>query len=475
MGDSMNKKIIIIVGIIILVVGILLSVLRLNGNRIVKSNIEVDYPIISDESLTYEKRIFDTNYMHLVNIIIADKDWEDLIKNPLNKTKYNVDVEIDGIRFNNVSFKTKGNSSLNNIANGPREGPASNRYSFKINFGKYNKNQTYFGLDKLHLNNIYGDATYLNDYMSYETFRNIGISAPLDSFVVLKINSEDLGIYLAVEDVGESFFKRNDLKGNLYKPEQEKGNDLGASLTYKDDILSSYSNIFNNAETTVTEEDKLRLIESLKKLNNNEVLNTVDVDEVIRYFVAHNYLLSYDSYTGPSIHNYYLKEENGLLSIIPWDYNLAFGRFAMEEDTTFIANFGIDSPLYKATIDERPLWKWIVVNEEYRNTYHEVMSELITNYFESGEFNSTVDKTYELIRPYIKQDSSAFYNINQVDEAVDTLKDFCTYRTKSIRLQLSGELAADTKEQSMDDKVDASRINLEKMGLIAKDDKKQMQ
>lgn len=28
------------------------------------------------------------------------------------------------------------------------------------------------------------------------------------------------------------------------------------------------------------------------------------------------------------IHNYYLYEEDGQLSMIPWDYNLAFGGFS---------------------------------------------------------------------------------------------------------------------------------------------------
>ena len=30
---------------------------------------------------------------------------------------------------------------------------------------------------------------------------------------------------------------------------------------------------------------------------------------------------------GNIAHNYYLYEENGMLNLIPWDYNLAFGGF----------------------------------------------------------------------------------------------------------------------------------------------------
>ena len=91
-------------------------------------------------------------------------------------------------------------------------------------------------------------------------------------------------------------------------------------LRYIDDDPDSYSNIFNNAKTDVTKADKTRLIQSLKKMSAYEDLeNTVDVDEVIRYFVVHDFLQNGDSYTGMMIHNYYLYEENGRLAIIPWD------------------------------------------------------------------------------------------------------------------------------------------------------------
>ena len=53
----------------------------------------------------------------------------------------------------------------------------------------------------------------------------------------------------------------------------------------------------------------------------------VNVEEVLRYFVVHNFVVNGDSYTGSIIHNYYLYEEDGQLSMIPWDYNLAFGTF----------------------------------------------------------------------------------------------------------------------------------------------------
>ena len=114
------------------------------------------------QTQAYETGLFDTSYVHKINVKISDEDWKDLRENPLQKTKYQVNVTIDGDTVENVSFATKGNTSLSQVAS-----TDSDRYSFKINFGKYEDGQTYQGLDKLNLNNIMSDATYMKDYLSY--------------------------------------------------------------------------------------------------------------------------------------------------------------------------------------------------------------------------------------------------------------------------------------------------------------------
>ena len=62
-------------------------------------------------------------------------------------------------------------------------------------------------------------------------------------------------------------------------------------LQYIDDEPDSYLNIWNNAKTEITEADQKRLIASLEKLSNGEVIaSVVDIEQEIRYFVVHNYV-----------------------------------------------------------------------------------------------------------------------------------------------------------------------------------------
>lgn len=480
----LKKKTIRYTIIVVVLFLIFFFILGFFGNNNFGGKLIIDYPKVSKDAL-YEERIFDSKHMHEVNVTIGNDDWKDLVANPLDKTSYKIEISIDGEVFSNVAFRTKGNSSLKNIAEGPSGGPSATRFSYQVDFDKYDKSQTYFGLDSLNLNNIFGDATYLNDHISYYLFRKMGVPAPLDSYVYLKINDKPIGIYSAVEEISDSFLRRNNLDGNLYKPEQINGKDFGSSLSYNGDKISNYSDIFSNAKTKITTDDEVRLINSLKLLNSNHQIDSVvNIDEVIRYFAVHNFLLSYDSYTGKSIHNYYLLEKDGKMAMLPWDYNLSFGRFNMlnglDENASYfdintIVNYGIDSPICMSTNHDRPMWNWILKNHIYLEKYHQIMNELITNYLETGEVESLIDSEYAMLEPYLKYDYSAFYTFEQVKTGIENLKLFCNNRTKSIRLQLDGRLAKISSEQDKKIQVDSSSIDLNTMGLVADDSKKNLE
>ncbi|MBO4894208.1 MAG: CotH kinase family protein, partial [Clostridia bacterium] len=156
-------------------------------------------------------------------------------------------------------------------------------------------------------------------------------------------------------------------------------------LKYIDDDPDSYSNIFDNAKTKVSESDKKRLINSLQKLSSYTDLEEVlDTDEVMRYFVVHNFVCNGDSYTGMMIHNYYLHESDGKLSMIPWDYNLAFGTFQGNNAASTV-NTSIDSPISMGDVDDRPMLGWIFSDESYTEKYHELFSDFIEKWFTNGE------------------------------------------------------------------------------------------
>lgn len=464
----------------------------------------------ASKTLGYESRLFDTSYVHSIDIVTDD--WDSFIENCESEEYSSCAVVIDGESYKNIAIRAKGNTSLSRVAN-----YGNDRYSFKIEFDHYNDATTYHGLDKLCLNNIIQDNTYMKDYLCYTMMNYAGVSSPLCSFAYITVNGEDWGLYLSVEAVEDSFLERNyNGTGSLYKPDSmsmgggrgngkdfdqddfdfskfdkfnaensaetdtsdstdtssktdfqppQMGNFGGGKgdkggfggmgsddvkLVYTDDDFDSYENIFDSVKTDITDSDKTRLINSLKVLNSDDAASTVDVDAVIKYFAVHNFVCNFDSYTGSMIHNYYLYEKDGILSMISWDYNLAFGGFVGGSDSTSMINFPIDSPVSGGDTDSRPMLAWIFADEEYTELYHKALSEFIANYFESGYFEEEIDRVTALISPYVEKDPTKFCTYNEFTEGVAALKEFCTLRAESVRGQLDGTIPSTSDAQSED-------------------------
>ncbi|MBQ6846714.1 MAG: CotH kinase family protein [Oscillospiraceae bacterium] len=498
---------------IVLVLTLIVTILFMNGEILGIQK--------ASAAPAYEAKLFDTSKVHKIEIIMDD--WDSFIETCTNEEYSPCSVIIDNEAYKNVAIRAKGNTSLSSVRS-----YGNDRYSFKIEFDGYDSSKSYHGLDKLCLNNVIQDNTYMKDHLAFTMMREAGAVAPLSSFADIYINGEYFGLYLAVEGVEDAFLLRNYGKdyGELYKPDgmnmgggrdksendnpggfnpgdfnprdfnpgdfnpenfnpentatdaensetKDKsrsfgggmpGGGMGSSdvkLIYTDDNPESYPNIFGSAKTDVSENDQARLIASLKKLNENtDIESAVAVEDVIRYFVAHNFVLNFDSYTGSIIHNYYLHEKNGKLSMIPWDYNLAFGSFQSRSDATALINYPIDSPISGGTMESRPMLAWIFESEEYTNLYHKIFREFITNYFDSGKFEEMITSTYELIAPYVERDPSKFCTYEEFETAVSVLKDFCLLRAESVSGQLNGTIPSTSEAQAEDNSTFVSAENL---------------
>jgi spore coat protein CotH len=240
-------------------------------------------------------------------------------------------------------------------------------------------------------------------------------------------------------------------------------------LQYIDDDPDSYSNIFDNAKTDVTDADKERLISSLQQLGEGTDLESVlNVEEVMRYFVVHNFVCNFDSYTGQVIHNYYLYEKDGVLSMIPWDYNLAFGSFQSNSGATELVNFPIDSPVSGGDLSSRPMVSWIFSDTAYTEQYHQLFAEFISEQFDSGAFERLIDTTVELISPYVEKDPTKFCSYEEFETGAATLKEFCLLRAESVSGQLAGTIPSDSEGQSADSSalIDASDIDISATGSM---------
>ena len=191
---------------VVLVLTLLITVLFVNAEH---------FGVRKVSAMTgYETRLFDTSYVHSIDIVMDD--WDDFLETCRDEEYSGCTVVIDGEAYKNVAIRAKGNTSLTQV-----ESYGNSRYSFKIEFDHYDNANTYYGLDKLCLNNVIQDNTYMKDYLTYQMMAGMRVASPLCSYVNITVNDELWGLYLAVEGVEESFLRRifgNDY-GDLYKPD----------------------------------------------------------------------------------------------------------------------------------------------------------------------------------------------------------------------------------------------------------------
>ncbi|PLX34570.1 MAG: spore coat protein CotH, partial [Clostridiales bacterium] len=189
--------------------------------------------------------------------------------------------------------------------------------------------------------------------------------------------------------------------------------------------------------------------------------------EVIDYFIVHNYLLNFDSYTGTMLHNYYLFEEDGLLSMIGWDYNLSFGTFIYGRDDTAteFVNYPIDTPTTGNVQENRPMLDKILTEDEYFDQYHSEFSSFIESYFESGYFEETINGVSAMIAPYVEKDPTALCSYEEFLKGVETLKEFNLLRAESIRGQLDGSIpSTESGQAGSTELINADYLDLNDMG-----------
>ncbi len=447
-----------------------LSLLWQAGRNTPEETAALQYP-----ELGYEDTLFDSSYVHIIDIQVSQSDWEGLKKDALAKECIDGTVLIDGEQMNHVGVRTKGNSTLLlNAAKG------WDRFSLVLEFDAFQESQRYHGLDCVSLYNNMFDASCIKTYLCYEMMRSMGLSTPLCSFAAVHLNGEFIGMYSASELFSESFALRNfgfDY-GNIYKPEQF---DLAAILTgelqntkinlaaftgssgeaftidsglavsneavrlaYLGENLYAYEDIWRNTSFPIGVSDKERLVSALRRLHYNEQPEeVVDMDALARYFAVNTFVLNTDCYTTGMAHNYGLYEKDGILTMLPWDYDVALGNISSEfglTDPTVFINQPIDTPVFSTTVEERPMLNVLLSSEVGTELYHKYLAELVDMWITSGKMEQEISRIAEMLRPWVERETVPIHSFEDFLLAVESIEKFTAYRGESIQLQLSGTI-----------------------------------
>lgn len=358
-----------------------------------------------------------------VNIEIDEKELEEMFANAQSEESKMASVTINGDTYKNIAVRPKGNSSLKAVAssstknkensseskNSNTQTKGKDRFSLKIDFDEYVSGQTMEGLTQLNLNNNYSDPSYMREFISYSICEDMGLKTPEMAYAKVSINGKYHGLYLAVESILEPFIENSfeTISGDLYKSTGAQG----GNLKYSGDDFKNYSSM--EVKSDRKNADYTKFTNMLKALESGkDIEKYLDVDSALKYIALNTALLNLDSYQGSFAHNYYLYEENGKFTVIPWDLNMAFGGFNGGKGSGQLIY--IDEPT-TGNVEDRPLVSNLLSNEKYKEKYHKYLNEIVEKYLDSDYLTTMTNQLHSLIATYVKEDPTAFYTYKEFE------------------------------------------------------------
>ena len=254
--------------------------------------------------------------------------------------------------------------------------------------------------------------------------------------------------------------------GRMTGKDSSMGGENGANLNYTDEELDSYSDIWEGEVTSTGKADHSRVVTALRHISEGTDLETyLDVDNILKYMAVHAFSVNLDSLSGNMAHNYYLYEHNGVLNILPWDYNLAFGgmNHGSEGGASEVVNDAVDTPFAGTAFFDA-----LLENEAYLSRYHEYLRQLAQTYVLDGRFQEVYQGIRSRIDTLVETDPTALYSYEEYEAGAEMLYQTVLLRAESVKGQIDGAIPATDEEQRADaaNLVDASEIDISVMGAM---------
>ena len=305
---------------------------------------------------------------------------EDCLKAPADRifSWFNATVTVDGETHTNVAVRKKG--FLGSLS--------AEKPSLKVRFDKFVDDQLLGGiLKRLTLNNAQQDASMINTCLSYHLFANAGLPAPRCNFATLRVNGEDLGLYVQVESIKTRFLERNfsDPTGNLYE-----------------DTISDFRPKWRGTFEKKTNEDQRdwsdidAVIDALQDPTHaglEALAEIVDIDRFYTFWALEVLSGHVDGYAGNRNNFYVYHEPASRFVFIPWGTDQVFST--------------IDSPFDDFRSPPSVAAHGAVAHRLYRNAatraiYVSRLRELLDTVWNETELLALIDQMAALVQEHAR-------------------------------------------------------------------------
>jgi hypothetical protein len=355
-----------------------------------------------------QKGLYNLDKIQDIKIVFGYTDWNaKMVAQKAGAQEYILAASctINGEKFDSVGVKYKGNSSYK--ANN-KKNPLHVKLDWK-------KNQSYNGVTSVKLGNIYADASYVREPLSYKLLSNY-MDCPRANYAKVFIEDKYYGLMSNVEPINDKFvsdhFGSSDntfIKCNPKFGAGLPGGNNIPNLVFLSYDTTQYAGKYE-LESKTGWKDLLTLIDTLAKKPSG-IHKVLDVDKALWMLAFNNVFVNLDSYTGSFAQNYYLyKDDNGRFIPIVWDLNMSFASFTLTGGTTGgtstnLANMAYD--LHK-TNAARPLIKVLLSNPTYERMYIAHIRTMLKECFVNKLYQTEAKMMRDSIDAEVKKDANPF-------------------------------------------------------------------
>lgn len=389
--------------------------------------------------IAFAQTLYNVNVIQKIEIQFSVADWDfrmDTAKAGQEGYLMADWVKVNGIQYDSVGVKYKGNSSYDSTqAKNP----------LHIRFDKY-KNQNHEGFDDIKLSNGYGDPSMIREVLAYNILANY-MYCPRSNFAQVYINGNYVGIFSSAEDINKKFiadhFYSN--QGTFVKcnPTVSVGPTTKSNFRYLG-VDSTLYNSFYEIKSDYGMNDMVALCDSVSN-NTSSYDQVLDLDRFIWMLAFNNTFVNLDSYSGVFAQNHYIyRDHTNHYNPIIWDLNMCFGAFPFagsgnvsmgNQTPTSMQQF---SPSNHSADDYWPLIKGIQANDSYRRKYIAHMKTLLNEVILSNQYSTAASQFQALIDTAVLSDNNKKFTYAQFQSALNTDIVFGSYTVPGIQNLLNG-------------------------------------
>lgn len=384
-------------------------------------------------STAKSQTFYDINVVQDIEISFSQSNWDSIMDvNKSTTEDYLMAnwVKINGVQYDSVGVRFKGNSSYN--AN-------SSKNPLNISLDEFKK-QNYEGFESIKLSNGYGDPSFIREVLGYGILQKY-MHCPQANFAKVTINGIYYGVFTNDESIDKKFiadhFYSNDqcfIKcSSSLSPSAASKN----SLKYINANSASYSSIYDMKSDTGWN----AFINLCDVVTNNttELPSKLDMDRAIWMLAFNNLFVNLDSYSGVYAQNHYVYQDHtNHFNPIVWDLNMCFGAFPFAGQGTIgigqktLTELKEYSPFAHATDIAWPLINDVLADTTMKRKYLAHLKTMLSENIINGNYLNDAMQYQSIADNALFTDSNKLFTYQQFQNGLNTDVTFGNFTVPGI-------------------------------------------